>query len=124
VVLENVSIRLQHSRCTCLTNRRAAEGAYQEAQSHALSAELGSLTLEFTRLSQLTGDPKYFDAVQRLSNELEEQQNSTHIPGLWPIVLNAASAVFTTDTSFTFGGMSDSLYEYLPKVKANSSTKA
>jgi mannosyl-oligosaccharide alpha-1,2-mannosidase len=67
----------------------------------------------------LTGETKYFDAVQRISNGLEEQQNSTHIPGLWPIVLNAASAVFTTDTSFTFGGMSDSLYEYLPKVRTD-----
>ncbi|KAF2420302.1 putative endoplasmic reticulum mannosyl-oligosaccharide 1,2-alpha-mannosidase [Tothia fuscella] len=93
----------------------AVQGEKQEAQPHALSAEIGSLTVEFTRLSQLTGNPKWFDAVQRITNALEAQQTETHIPGLWPIVFNAASGVFTTDTTFTMGGMSDSLYEYLPK---------
>ncbi|KAF2187279.1 glycoside hydrolase family 47 protein [Zopfia rhizophila CBS 207.26] len=57
----------------------ALEGE-QEAPSQALSAEIGSLSLEFTRLSQLTGDPKYFDAVQRISNQFEKHQNSTSIP--------------------------------------------
>ncbi|KAF1812520.1 class I alpha-mannosidase [Eremomyces bilateralis CBS 781.70] len=87
----------------------------QTAQSHILAAELGSLSLEFTRLSQLTGEPKYYDAVQRITDALAEQQNDTHIPGLWPVALNAKKLRFTEDRSFTLGGMADSLYEYLPK---------
>jgi mannosyl-oligosaccharide alpha-1,2-mannosidase len=49
-------------------------------------AEIGSLTLEFTRLSQITGDPKYFDAVQRVTDILELSQDKTRIPGIWPMV--------------------------------------
>ena len=78
-------------------------------------AEIGSLSLEFTRLSQLTGDPKYYDSVRRVTNALEAQQNSTKIPGLWPIVVNAAALIFNHERTFTLGGMADSMYEYLPK---------
>lgn len=80
-----------------------------------LSAEIGSLTLEFTRLSQLTGDPKYYDAVQRIMDHFEQQQNTTKIPGLWALVVNANSGEFNQFSQFTLGGMADSLYEYLPK---------
>lgn len=80
-----------------------------------LVSELGSLSLEFTRLSQLTGDPKYYDAVQRISNAFSDSQNSTKLPGLWPVMINPQSLDFSNDNFFTLGGMSDSLYEYFPK---------
>lgn len=86
----------------------------QEAGESTLIAELGSLTLEFTRLSQLTNDYKYFDAIQRISDVLAGAQSTTQIPGLWPVVANAKMTTFQ-DTGFTLGGMADSLYEYLPK---------
>ena len=73
------------------------------------------MTLEFTRLSQLTGDPKYFDAVQRVSDVLEKHQNRTKIPGLFPILVSPLREEFDVDGAFTMGGMSDSLYEYIPK---------
>jgi len=82
----------------------------------ALLAELGSLTLEFTRLSQLTLDPKYFDAVQRISDLMYEKQNQTKIPGLWPVSVYLAAESFNADSVFTLGGMADSAYEYLPKM--------
>ena len=94
--------------------RKAREGEKQEASEQCLIAELGSLTLEFTRLSQLTGDPKYFDAIQRITNVLHDVQPKTRLPGMWAVLVNAALLKFT-DTSFTLGGMADSLYEYLPK---------
>lgn len=80
-----------------------------------LVSELGSLSMEFTRLSQLTGDPKYYDAIQRISNEFENSQNSTKLPGMWPVRIDASKPSFDDDTLFTLGGMSDSLYEYFPK---------
>lgn len=86
----------------------------QEAGESTLIAELGSLTLEFTRLSQLTNDYKYFDAIQRISDVLAGAQSTTQIPGLWPVVANAKMTTFQ-DTVFTLGGMADSMYEYLPK---------
>jgi mannosyl-oligosaccharide alpha-1,2-mannosidase len=45
--------------------------------------------LEFTRLAQLTKQDKYYDAIARITNELEKFQDSTSIPGLWPIRVNA-----------------------------------
>ncbi|EEP80626.1 hypothetical protein UREG_05468 [Uncinocarpus reesii 1704] len=47
-------------------------------------AELGSLSMEFTRLAQLTGENKYYDAIARITNELEKFQPNTTLPGLWP----------------------------------------
>ncbi len=92
----------------------ALAGEDQTAGANTLIAEIGSLTLEFTRLSQLTGDLKYYDAIQRITDELDKAQSLTKLPGLWPIVINAERLTFT-DTGFTLGGMADSLYEYLPK---------
>ena len=85
------------------------------ASSNTLLAELGSMSLEFTRLSQITGDPKYYDAIQRITDELDKQQIRTKLPGMWPVSVNAREIDFTGDTGFTLGGMSDSTYEYLPK---------
>lgn len=72
------------------------------------------MTVEFTRLTQLTGDPKYFDAVQRITNELELSQNTTRMPGLWPTFIDADRLLFS-ESEFTMGGCADSTYEYLPK---------
>ncbi|KAF2819458.1 seven-hairpin glycosidase [Ophiobolus disseminans] len=92
----------------------AALNGYQQADMQSLGAELGSLTLEFTRLSQLTGNDKYFDAVQRITDLLYANQNQTAIPGLFPVLVSPLREEFDGET-FTFGGMSDSLYEYFPK---------
>ncbi|KAL9025758.1 MAG: hypothetical protein Q9196_005480, partial [Gyalolechia fulgens] len=92
----------------------AKKGTTQEASESCLIAEIGSLTLEFTRLAQLTKDVKFFDAIQRITDVLDEQQNKTALPGLWPVIMNAKRANFTY-TGFTLGGMADSTYEYLPK---------
>jgi mannosyl-oligosaccharide alpha-1,2-mannosidase len=91
----------------------------QKPDDGVLVAELGSLSLEFTRLSQLTGDPKFFDAVQRISDRFEQVQSKTKLPGMWPVLVNPQAANFGEDTGFTLGAMADSLYEYLPKVGIN-----
>jgi mannosyl-oligosaccharide alpha-1,2-mannosidase len=96
--------------------RAAAQGIPQEAPENILLAEIGSLTLEFTRLSQLTSDPRYYDAVQRIMDILDSQQATGRLPGLWPVVVNAKEERFNEYGGFTIGGMADSTYEYLPKV--------
>ncbi|RJE25491.1 hydrolase family 47 protein [Aspergillus sclerotialis] len=93
---------------------RTAEGLGIEPSRNTILAELGSLTLEFTRLSQLTNDSKYFDAIQRITDQMEAAQQKTKVPGLWPVMVNAEEMKFT-DPRFTVGGMADSMYEYLPK---------
>lgn len=62
----------------------------QRAESHAVLSELGSLSVEFTRLAQLTEEHRYYDAVARITNEFEAWQNHTRLPGLWPIVVDAS----------------------------------
>ena len=78
-------------------------------------AEIGSLSLEFTRLSQITGNPKWYDAVQRIMDVFAEQQSKTLVPGLWPLTVNPLDLNFHADTRFTIGGMADSIFEYLSK---------
>ncbi|CAO2656465.1 Nn.00g052680.m01.CDS01 [Neocucurbitaria sp. VM-36] len=107
-----------HMPVTRWNFRAAGEGKPQVADEQVLIAEIGSLTMEFTRLSQLTGDPKWYDAVTRVTRLLEEQQGKTKLPGMWPIVINARKADFTEDNGFSLGSMADSTYEYLSKMYA------
>lgn len=93
----------------------AMAGTSQVSSDNVLVAEIGSLTLEFTRLSQLTGDMRFYDAVQRIMDTFEEQQMKTKLPGLWPVIVNGRTGKFTEHFGFTIGGMADSLFEYLPK---------
>ena len=78
-------------------------------------AELGTLSLEFTRVSQITGDMRWYNAIARITNLFSEQQSNTKIPGLWPISVSPELMYLSYGTEFSFGGMSDSTYEYLPK---------
>ncbi|KAJ5937264.1 Class I alpha-mannosidase [Penicillium verhagenii] len=93
---------------------RSAIGQEIEASTHTSLAELGSLTVEFTRLTQLTGNPMYYDAVQRITNELDKVQMHTKAPGLWPNYIDAMRLDFN-GSDFSLGGGADSTYEYLPK---------
>lgn len=88
------------------------------ADHRVASASPASLSLEFTRLSQVTGDPKYYDAVARVTDMLDKHQNSTKLPGMWPTFVNMRDGDFTTEHEFTLGGLADSLYEYFPKMYA------
>jgi mannosyl-oligosaccharide alpha-1,2-mannosidase len=72
--------------------------------------------MELTRLSQLTGDPKWFDAAQRITDLFAAQQDTTELPGLWPLAIDAKEMIFNLGGIFTLGAMADSLYEYLPKM--------
>lgn len=83
------------------------------ADNVVLVAELGSFTMEFTRLSMLTGDPKWYDAVERITRLFAEQQSKTHLPGMWPVVVDARTPDLTRDTWFTLGAMADSVYEVI-----------
>lgn len=58
------------------------------ASLNAVLAEIGSLSMEFTRLAQLTGEDKYYDAIARITDNLEELQMNTQLPGMWPTSLD------------------------------------
>ncbi|KAI8627724.1 glycoside hydrolase family 47 protein [Xylariaceae sp. FL1651] len=96
--------------------RDYVKGKTQKLPEFTLVAEIGSLSLEFTKMSQLTGDMQYYDAVKRIYDELEKGQSETRLPGMWPITLGAYTSPIDFDgDSFSLGGMSDSAFEYLGK---------
>lgn len=55
-------------------------------------AELATLSMEFTRLAQLTKENKYYDAIDRITDALVKFQADGHaaIPGLFPEKLDAS----------------------------------
>lgn len=60
------------------------------AKTRVVLAELGSLSVEFTRLAQITKEARYYDAIARITNEFEIWQNDTRMPGLWPLKVDAS----------------------------------
>ena len=76
------------------------------AGSHVTMAEIGSLSVEMTRLAQITGRDEYYDAVARITNELEKWQPNTLMPGLWPLKLDA-SGCKKTEKAPTKGDRAD-----------------
>ncbi|KAF5572459.1 mannosyl-oligosaccharide alpha-1 2-mannosidase 1B [Fusarium pseudoanthophilum] len=89
----------------------------QVAGIHDPSASPSSLVMEFTKLSQLTNDPKFYDATDRVSRFLFGIQNNTLLPGMWPMCLDFQNEA-VHDNTFSLGALADSLYEYLPKMHA------
>lgn len=85
------------------------------ADEHQPAASV-TLQMEFTRLAQLTGNNKYYDAVARVTDKLYDSQNKTQVPGMWPTFFQLRHGMFTLDNSFTLGALSDSMYEYVLKT--------
>ncbi|KAK3953532.1 glycoside hydrolase [Pseudoneurospora amorphoporcata] len=98
-------------------NFKKAKAGELTASSRQSLAVLGSMSMEFTRLSQLTGDPKYYTVVEQLKRGLEKTQDQTNLPGLWPKYIDLIEGTRpTSDTLFTLGAQADSAYEYLSKT--------
>lgn len=96
---------------------RASLEGRQKAGLRDPSAVPASLCLEFTRLSQITGDSRYYAATDKVTRFLERTQYKTALPGMWPKILDFRNEI-ARDNLFTIGAAADSLYEYLPKMHA------
>ena len=95
---------------------RDARRGQLSAGTYDPSAAVASSGLEFTRLAQITGDNKYYDAIDKVTRLLDSWQNKTSRPGMWPTRFNMADMALDVDSSYTIGALADSLYEYLPKM--------
>ncbi|KAJ1963267.1 hypothetical protein GGI12_002156 [Dipsacomyces acuminosporus] len=73
-------------------------------------AEGGTVQLEFQKLSQLTGDPKYRKLTDKASEALENGKRKHK--GLYPAFINIYSGEYEQYTDLSVGAMSDSFYEY------------
>ncbi|KAI7894077.1 glycoside hydrolase [Mucor mucedo] len=76
-------------------------------------AEFGTYTMEFTRLSQVTGDPKYEKLATDVINAAI--QHSTRMPGLFPTSWTVHPFAPVQASTITIAGGGDSFYEYLIK---------
>lgn len=73
----------------------------KRASSNSGVAEMGSMSMEFTRLAQLTGKNKYYDAIARITDALEDLQNrpgGTAISGIFPQNIDASGCNRTAAT--------------------------
>ncbi|RQM08232.1 hypothetical protein DH86_00001430 [Scytalidium sp. 3C] len=93
-----------------------AKAGSQMAGTFDPSAAPASLSMEFTRLAQITGIRKYYDAVDRVRAFLERNQEKSHLPGLWPTMIDFKHENVRADKQFSLGALADSLYEYLLKM--------
>ncbi|KAJ2158324.1 hypothetical protein GGF46_003851 [Coemansia sp. RSA 552] len=84
-------------------------------------AEVGTLQMEFFRLSQHTRNATYHEAAQRVitsvlaRNRVGEPLSNYTIQGLYPIFLDMGSGKFIEQFAY-WGGGGDSFYEYLIKT--------
>ena len=69
--------------------------------------------MEFTRLSQVTGDYKYKALADDLTNAAIEQP--TRMPGLFPTSWTVKPFAPVNTSTITIAGGGDSFYEYLIK---------
>ena len=97
---------------------QAKTGDGLTVEGQVVSASPGTLSMEFTHLSQVTGDAKYYDAVARITDLFYRGQNKTKLPGMWPIYVSMSTEDVTSGAAFSLGSYADSLYEYLPKMHA------
>jgi mannosyl-oligosaccharide alpha-1,2-mannosidase len=95
------------------------------ADHKVVLAELASLSVEFTRLAQLTRENKYYDAIARITNELQKVQNSTMLPGMWPVHVDISGCKppefhSTPLSGFGTGTNNSTLNQVLPNSTENS----
>lgn len=86
----------------------AKRGDGLTVEGSVVSASPGSISLEMTRLSQITNDPKYYDAISRLMDVFYEGQDKTSIPGLWPVMVSMSRKDVVSGNQFTLAGSADS----------------
>ncbi|KAK1246807.1 hypothetical protein MKX08_000609 [Trichoderma sp. CBMAI-0020] len=85
------------------------------ADAKMSAAAGGTLCMEFTRLAVLTGNDKYYDAVERIKIFFRRFQNETTLPGMWPIWMNYRDEEML-ESRYSIAGSADSQYEYLVKM--------
>ena len=87
-----------------------------QSSGRSVLAEVGTMSLEFGRLWQLTGNTDYWDVVQRVIDFLDTglesaKTNHDRVGTLLPTSFFADSPKALSG-SYSFGGEADSVYEY------------
>ncbi|KAG0035628.1 hypothetical protein BGZ82_005186 [Podila clonocystis] len=94
--------------------RFAVQKSANTGASSYVLAEVGSIQLEFTRLSTLTGNPIYKDKALAIFDILGTAD--AQLPGLLPFYVQPNKEARYNYYQASIAGMADSYYEYLLKV--------
>jgi endoplasmic reticulum Man9GlcNAc2 1,2-alpha-mannosidase len=93
-------------------NLNTSEGIPSKGDGGASStAEAATLQLEFKYLSKLTGEPHFWEKVEKVIQVIDEQHQED---GLLPIFIYASTGQFRGE-NIRLGSRGDSYYEYLIK---------
>ncbi|KAH7638376.1 hypothetical protein HUG17_2409 [Dermatophagoides farinae] len=84
--------------------------------SGAILSEFGSHHLEYTYLSDMTGDRRFHDRVKRIRSVLNNAEKPN---GLYLLMLDEETGRWT-DNKVSLGALGDSFYEYLIKAYVQS----
>lgn len=95
---------------------QSQSGEGLQVEGGVVAASPGTLLLEFTRLTQLTGDPKYYGAVAPIADLFHAGQNETNLPGVWPQWVSMSAPDVASGSFFSLGSGADSLFEYVVKM--------
>uniref|UniRef100_A0A1A9WIR4 alpha-1,2-Mannosidase n=1 Tax=Glossina brevipalpis TaxID=37001 RepID=A0A1A9WIR4_9MUSC len=95
-----------------LVNPKTGESSSYDWASGSILAEFGSLHLEFSYLSDITGNPLYREKVQTIRQILKKIKKPN---GLYPNYLNSSSGEWG-ENHVSLGALGDSFYEYLLKA--------
>ena len=97
----------------------------QRASSSSNLAELGSLSMEFTRLAQITKDNRYYDAVARVTDALYEwQERGTTLNGIFPDRVDATGCNKTAEAEIASQKAAEELAESQRVLDSESRIKA
>ncbi|CAN8105134.1 unnamed protein product [Discula destructiva] len=98
------------------TMGQSKEGLGLTVEGQVVHASPGTLTMEMAKLSQVTGDPKYYTAISKVMSVFEQGQSKTKLPGLWPNIVSMQTQNVVDGSGFTLGSGADSTYEYVTKM--------
>lgn len=107
------------------THLPAAYLAFQAAKNGDLSlssrtdTRILAVAVELTRLSQVTGDNRFYDVADRLTSHLANMQNTTRVPGLWPETMDFRAPDRNGDrfsNVFSAAGPAKGLFDALPSM--------
>jgi len=93
-------------------NLKTRRGHAPKWSPDSSTSEVTTIQLEFRDLSRATGNPKYEEAVAKVSQQVHELPKTS---GLVPIYINANTGKFRQYSTITLGARGDSYYEYLLK---------
>ncbi|VDM67697.1 unnamed protein product [Strongylus vulgaris] len=99
---------------------KAASNYHWANGGSSILAELGSLHLEFTYLSQISKAPIFTKKVKKIRDVLDQLEK---VNGLYPNYIDSDTGKWTKPYHISLGALGDSFYEYLIKSWLQSGKK-